>query len=125
MKYHVEEYELFNEKRIDAVLDFENPVLQNWLNDDFKQFHKWYMDDFKDVLDGKKIHGGPSANMSVVDINKDKTIVELLFHEDEAKEENFKTSVDTTELYVLLKSWQHDLRSFKAKKNAENRKQRK
>lgn len=121
MKYHIEEYELFNEKRIDAVLDYENPVLQDWLNDDFRQFHKWYMDDFKEVIDGKKENGGPSANMSVIDINKDKTTIELLFHEDDAKEEEFKTVVDTVELYELLKSWQHDLRSFSAKNRAKKR----
>lgn len=122
MKYHIEEYEMFGEKRIDAVLDCDNPVLQVWLNDDFRQFRKWYMDDFKEVLEGKKENGGPSANMSVMDIDKDKTAIELLFHEDDAKDEEYKTVVDTAELYELLKSWQHDLRSFKAKKSALERK---
>lgn len=125
MNYHIKEYELFGEKRIDAVLDCANPVLQEWLNDDFRQFHKWYMDDFRDVLEGKKENGGPSANMSVIDILKDKTTIELLFHEDDAEEEEFKTIVDTMELYELLKSWEHDLRSFKAKKSALERKSKK
>lgn len=125
MDYHIEEYELFGETRIDAILDCANPVLQDWLNDDFRQFHKWYMEDFKAVLEGKEENGGPSANMSVIDICKDKTTIELLFHDEDTQDEEFRTVVDTLELYELLKSWQHKLRSFYAKKRASQRKMKK
>ena len=98
MKYHIEEYTLFDERRIDALLDPINPVLQDWLNDDFRQFHKWYMDEFKKVITGQIENGGPSANMSIVDIGKEKTTIELLYH-DEEKEDEYKTTIDTLELY--------------------------
>lgn len=96
------------------IFDGKLHILSDFL-DDVESFSKDYLEIFDSVLSGKVEKDSASGNACSFEVDKNKTVVELLYPEDENKPET--CSVDTCELRSLMDEWLQKRAEFLSKKN--------
>lgn len=88
----------------DMVFAFDEAfhILSEFL-DDVDSFSKYYLEIFDNVLSGKVEKDSASGNACSFEVDKEKTVIEFLYPEDENKPE--VCTVNTRELRSLMDEW--------------------
>ncbi|WP_458450108.1 hypothetical protein [Fibrobacter sp.] len=105
MNYKIKECFFNNgESYLTVLLDDEKLFPVNaFIRDDFTPFSKEYLEIFDNVLSGKVEKDSASGNSCSFEVDKDKTVIEFLYPEDENETEI--CTVNTRELRALMDEW--------------------
>lgn len=99
----------------DMVFLFEGEyhILSEFL-DDVDSFSQEYLEIFDNVLSGKVEKDSASGNACSFEVDKDNTVIEFLYPEDENEPE--VCTVNTKELRTLMDEWMQKRAEFLSKK---------
>ena len=105
MKYEIKTLKLDNGTEYLTIIfeDTKLTSLHSFIVDDFSAFTQDYLEIFDNVLSGKVEKDSASGNACSFEVDKEKTVIEFLYPENENEPEI--CTVNTRELRSLMDEW--------------------
>ena len=105
MKYEIKPLKLDNGTEYLTIIfeDTKLTSLHSFIVDDFSAFTQDYLEIFDNVLSGKVEKDSASGNACSFEVDKEKTVIEFLYPENENEPEI--CTVNTRELRSLMDEW--------------------